>query len=214
LSLQEVTTMPMKNTTQEMIQKMHDILGEGFVTLQPVAYSLEEEFASGATIMRCELMSSDHAGGAFQIEGRGIGFVDAFFHGLMNHLASQFPSLQTIKFQDFSVRAIMATRGDGQGSDAEAEVTLSVLSSEGNEFQFTARSRSVGRASVEATLEAVTYFMNSEKAFIRIYNLLEHHRADGRADLVTKYQLLLGQMVQNTSYTEVIAQIRDTELTP
>ena len=65
---------------------------------------------------------------------------------------------------------------------------------------------------VRHTPQEFSYFVNSEKAFIRIYNLLQHHRADGRTDLVTKYQLLLGQMVQNTSYTEVIEQIKAQEL--
>ena len=203
--------MPM-HKKNEMLEKMRDILGEGFVSIRPVAYRLEEEFDTGAASIHCRLVSSDRPGEVLNIEGRGTGLVDACIHGLMDHLAPQFPSLRTIRFKDFNVRGLMASREDEQGSDAEAEVTLSVLSSEGYEFSFTARSRSLGRASVEATLEAVTYFVNSEKAFIRIYTLLDHYRSEGRTDLVTKYQLLLGQMVQNTSYTEVIAQIKAKEL--
>lgn len=204
--------MPMTHKKDEMLQKMRDILGEGFVVIQPVAYRLEEEFDTGTATIYCTLSSSDRPGEVLNIEGRGTGLVDACFHGLMDQLAPQFPSLRTISFKEFSVRGLMASREDEQGSDAEAEVTLGVLSSEGYEFAFTARSRSLGRASVEATLAAVSYFVNSEKAFIRIYNLLDHYRSDGRTDLVTKYQLLLGQMVQNTSYTDVIAQIKAKEL--
>ena len=204
--------MPMTSKAPELIQQMHDILGDGFVVLRPVAYSIEEEFDTGATLLRCKLTSSDVPDGAIEIEGHGIGMVDACFHALMDHLGHQFASLKTIQFKDFSVRALMSTHKDEQGSDAEAEVTLTVMSSEGHDFGFSARSRSVGRASIEATLEAVTYFVNSEKAFIRIYSLLKHYRTAGRVDLVTKYQLLLAQMVQNTSYTEVIAQIKNEEL--
>jgi hypothetical protein len=204
--------MPMKDKKNDMLEKMRDILGEGFVSIRPVAYRLEEEFETGKATIHCRLVTSDRPGEVLSIDADGTGLVDACFHGLMDHLAAQFPSLTTITFKEFSVRGLMASREDEQGSDAEAEVTLGVLSSEGYDFTFTARSRSLGRASIEATLKAVTYFVNSEKAFIRIYNLLDHYRSEGRTDLVTKYQLLLGQMVQNTSYTEVIAQIKAKEL--
>jgi len=147
-----------------------------------------------------------------EVVGRGTGFIDALFHGLNDQLAREYPSLNSIQFSNFAVEGIMSTRTDQSGSDAEARVTLTVLSSENVQFDFSSTSRSVARASVDAVLQAVGYFVNSERAFIEIYNILQHYRSQNRADLVTKYQILLGQMVENTSYTEVIQQIRNKEL--
>ncbi len=195
----------------DMLEKMRDVLGEEYVVLKIVGYQLDEDFETSVARIHCKLVEeSTH--NVTTIEGKGSGLVDACFHGLMGTLAETYPSLRTITFQDFLVKGIMATGEATALADAEAQVELTVASTEGYTFTFCATSRSLGRASIEATLQAVSYFVNSEKAFIRIYNILKHYREKGRTDLVTKYQLLLSQMVQNTSYTEVIEQIKTHEL--
>ncbi len=201
----------MQPQRQEMIARMQDILGDRFVVLHALNYRLEEDFETGTAEITCTLLNKTTNNDLRTVQGRGAGLVDALFLALRNDLAKSFPSLESIRFHDFSIRALMGSRTDKTGSDAEAQVTLTVLSSEDVEFAFTATSRSIARASVDATLQAVGYFVNSEKAFIEIYNILQHYRKENRSDLVTKYQLLLGQMVQNTSYTEVIQQIRNNE---
>lgn len=201
----------MQHNREEMLDKMRDILGEDFLVLKAVAYQLEEDFETGTARLMCKLIQEGPDTQPLMIEGEGAGLVDACFHGLLGSFAEHHPSLRSISFKDFTVKGLMST-GDGASSNAEGQVELTVLSSENIAFTFQAQSRSVGRASVDATIKAVSYFVNSERAFIRIYNVLNHYRKEGRADLVTKYQLLLGQMVQNTSYTEVIDQIKANEL--
>lgn len=200
--------MSMRHKQVEMLEKMRDILGDDFLVLKALAYQLDEDFDTGQSHIRLKVVNESNKNTVLVFEGEGAGLVDACFHGLLAAFAEQYPSLKSITFQDFSVKGIMTT-GDASHSNAEAQVDLRVLSSEQHEFSFSAQSLSVGRASVDATLQAVSYFVNSEQSFIRTYNLLKHHRHDNRPDLVTKYQLLLGQMVQNTSYTEVIEQIKN-----
>lgn len=202
----------MQHKQQDMLARMRDILGERYIVLQALSYELREDFESGNAEITCTVSNKTTGNDLLTVQGRGTGLIDALFHGLRNEFAKRWPSLDTIQFHDFAVRGIMSTRTDNSGSDAEAQVTLTVVSSEHVEFTFTSTSRSIGRASVDATLQAVGYFLNSEKAFIEIYNILQHYRKEGRVDLVTKYQLLLSQMVENTSYTEVIQQIRTREL--
>ena len=199
----------MHHKQADMLAKFRDILGENFTVLSLPSDRLEEDFESSSAKIACRV---DHNGESFAIESTGTGLVDALFNGLKTRLATDFPSLNTIGFHDFSVKGIMSTRTEAAGSDAEAEVSLSVVSSEGVMFRFNATSRSTGRASVDATLQAVAFFVNSEKAFIEIYNILQHYRNAGRADLVTKYQDMRADMVGNTSYTEVIQQIKQREL--
>jgi hypothetical protein len=203
--------MSMQARKAEMLDKMRDILGEDYVQLKIIAYRLEEDLETDKARIRCQLVDRGHPDGLRQIEGEGCGLLDACFQGLLAALEVEYPSLKTISIRDFSVKGLMATRGEGAGSDAKAEVSLTVATSENHSFTFSVTSRSLARASVEVTLEAINYFVNSEKAFISTYRYLQHYRKEGRTDLVTKYQLLLGQMVQNTSYTEVIDQIKAQE---
>jgi hypothetical protein len=205
----------MQPRQQEMLTKMRDILGDNFTTLRIVSYHLQEDFETDISRITCKLVDESRKDQPVTtIEGQGHGIVDSCFHAMLGALEAQYPSLSTISFKDFSVRGLMATRGERSGADAKAEVTLTVASSEGYDFDFTATSRSLGRAAIDATVQALNYFVNSEKAFIQIYRSLQHYRSTGRPDLVTKYQLLLGEMVQNTSYTQVIDQIRAQELKP
>lgn len=203
--------MPMQQRREEILDRMRDILGEEYVTLKILSYKLEEDLESEHARITCQLVNGTQPQELRQIEGEGRGLLDACFQSLLNALAGQYASLKTISFKDFSIKGLMSTRDVTSGSDAKAEVALTVESTEGHEFTFTSTSRSIARASVEVTLEAINYFVNSEKAFIQTYRYLQHYRAEGRTDLVTKYQLLLGQMVQNTSYTEVIDQIKAEE---
>lgn len=203
--------MPSMLAQEEMLERMRDILGEDFLVLKAVAYQLEEDFDTGEARITCKVINVSENNEVLSIKGQATGLVDACFNGMLDTFAEQYPSLRTISFNDFEVKGLMST-GDGASSNAEGEVSLTVLSSEDMAFTFKAQSRSIGRASVDATVAAVSYFINSERAFIRTYNSLQHYRQTGRPELVTKYQLLLGQMVQNTSYTEVIEQIKASEL--
>lgn len=205
--------MPVLHDQEEMLEKMKDILGDDFTTLKISSYRLEEDFETDTARIQCKLVQSPSPTPVLEIEGKGNGIVDACFHALMNALASEYSSLTTIQFKDFRVEGLMSTSRDTSGSDAQARVTLTVLSSDGYEFTFGATSLSTSRAAIIATLQAVEYFINSEKSFVQIYRCLEHYRSENRSDLVTKYQLLLGQMVQNTSYSEVIEQIKAKALT-
>jgi len=195
----------------EMLAKMREILGDKFIVLTAAGYQVEESFDTNTTTITCPIKvgSTDEE---ITVHGEGSGILDAFFQGIKDALAQDYRSLESIEFHDFTVKGMMATRTAAAGSDAEALVELTVLSSEGVEFTFSATSRSITRASLAVTMQAVGYFVNSEKTFIEIYNILEHYRSKGRIDLVTKYQLLLTEMVRNTSYTEVIRQITDKEL--
>lgn len=195
----------------EMLSRMREILGDKFVELTVEGYRLDESFETNTATVSCPIYIN---GGpeTVEVSGRGSGVVDAFFQGLREGFGQEYRSLNSIEFHDFTVKGMMATRTVAAGSDAEALVELTVLSSEGVAFSFTTTSRSITRAAMGATLQAVGYFVNSEKTFIEIYNILKHYRSEGRIDLVTKYQRLLTEMVRNTSYTEVIAQITDSEL--
>ena len=62
------------------------------------------------------------------------------------------------------------------------------------------------------TLLAAEFFINSERAFIEVYRALQHAREKNRHDSIALYTRQLTTLVEATSYSEVIEQIRREEL--
>ena len=55
---------------------------------------------------------------------------------------------------------------------------------------------------------AAEFFINSERAFIQVYRALQHAREENRHDSVALYTQQLTTLVEATSYSDVIDQIR------
>ncbi len=186
---------------------VREILGESYLHLQVDGIFLEENLKTRRCTLRCEL-THESSGRPMIIAGEGVGFLDAFFRALQERLAVEFPSLDTIEIASFGLRADLSTRDRVFGSDAEGMVELQVRNSEGRLFSFEARSRSITVGSAEACLRAAEYFVNSERAYITIYRALLDARERRRTDLEQRYTQQLAELVTNTSYTKVIAEIR------
>ena len=59
-----------------------------------------------------------------------------------------------------------------------------------------------------AVIAAVEYFVNAERAFITLYRSRQDARERNRDDLVTRYTEELAEVVESTSYAEVIETIK------
>lgn len=197
----------MRRTATEALIKQ--VLGEDYLNLDVVHYRLSEEIGAPDG---CQVaVRLRHAAGEIDIEGRGVGFIDAVYHGLVAHYAQAFQSLKTIQFTGFEVTGKMDT-GHQQGLDAEALVTLKVQNSEKHDFVFMAEGRSTVACTLEAVISAVEFFVNSERAFRQVHRALEDARSRNRADLIQSYTAKLAELVNTTSYSEVIERIRRESL--
>lgn len=190
------------------LNTMREVLGEDFLRLSFVSYKLEAS-ADGLSVLSCEVREepSNHV---FTIEGEGVGLVDAFFRALRERYRQEHPSLDTIRFSSFSVRGLIRQTGQDQASDAKAEGIVGITNSAGREFEFCAVTPSVTHSSIEGVLSAVEYFVNSERAYVRVYKALQHHKTTGRSELVGRYTELLGEMVRNTSYSSAVERLKTT----
>jgi hypothetical protein len=142
------------------------------------------------------------------VEGTGVGVVDAIYNGLLARYAREYQSLNTIQIVGFHLTADMGSKKRHDGVDAVGKVTLDVTNSEGRHFAFTDASRSVATSSARAVLACVEYFVNAERAFLTLYNARRDAAARGREDLVARYTAELAEVVEATSYAEVIANLR------
>lgn len=194
---------------QKMMGLMNEILQDDYLTLRIISYASEENLETGVCNIHCKLRNAGKT--EMSVEGQGVGLIDALFNGMRQALADAYPSLKSIRFSQFSITGLIASTDGGEStSKAEAEATVGIVNSAGKEFIFKAKQPSVSRAGVQATIEAIEYFVNSERTYVRLHEIIKHYRKDGRMDLVEKYTGLMTQVVENTSYSEVVERLRNS----
>ena len=198
----------MEQKQQKMMALMKEILQDDLFHLQVRSYHVTESLAESTCRISCHLVNDD--GTEMTVEGTGVGTIDAFFNGLRDRLADEYPSLKSITFSQFDIKGLLSSDNAADGTQAEAEATVGIRNSEDQEFIFKAKAPSINHAGLQATVEAAQYFVNSEKTFVRLHEILEHYRAEGRMDLVEKYTELMSRVVENTSYSEVVERIKNS----
>ena len=179
------------------------VLGANLFEPRLTKLAIEEDEA-GARV-RLALIEGDQP---VEVDGQGVGVVDAMFAGLLGRYAREYQSLKTIQLTGFAVDADVKTKKAQAGVDAMARVTLDASNSEGRRFSFTDASRSVTGSTARAVLAMVSYFVNAERAFLTLHNARRDALARGREDLVSRYTAEMAAVVQSTSYAEVIDHIR------
>ncbi len=180
------------------------VLDGNYLPLVLVSLTIDEDPGAAATV-KVKVKEGEVP---IDVEGTGVGVVDAIYNGLLARYAREYQSLKTIQIVGFHLTADMASKKRQDGVDAVGKVTLDVTNSEGRHFAFTDASRSVTTSSVRAVLSCVEYFVNAERAFLTLYNARRDAASRGREDLVARYTAELAEVVEATSYAEVIANLR------
>jgi hypothetical protein len=180
------------------------VLGTNYLQLGMVKLVVEEDPNDGSKVKAHITEGTE----AVDVEGKGVGVVDAFYNGLLSRYAREYQSLKTIQLVGFKVDADIQTKKASAGVDAVGKVTLDVTNSEGRHFTFTDASRSVTTSTARSVLACVQYFINAERAFLTLYNARRDALARGREDLVARYTAEMAEVVEATSYADVIANIR------
>jgi len=179
------------------------VLGGNFFELK--LHRLAVEDLDGGSSVKLAVLEGDQT---VEVEGQGVGLVDALFAGLLDRYAREYQSLKTIQLTAFHVAADIETKKAQAGVDAVARVTLDISNSEGRLFSFSDASRSVTASTARAVLAMISYFVNAERAFLTLHHARRDALARGREDLVSRYTAEMAAVVESTSYAEVIANIR------
>ncbi|MFZ9889151.1 MAG: alpha-isopropylmalate synthase regulatory domain-containing protein, partial [Myxococcota bacterium] len=187
-------------------QLAREVLGESYLHLRLERTAVDEDVAEGRVTVR-SVLSRSGTDEHIELEGSGVGLVDAFFDAVVGRFASEFPSLKTIKVSDFGLGSGFDS-SHGRQSDAMALATLRIRNSQDNEFTFTARAVSVTSASLRTVLDALTFFLNSERAYVQLHAALADARQRRRSDLVERFRSQMGTLVTATSYSEVIERLK------
>lgn len=180
------------------------VLGANFLELKLVRQTIEE--LDGSTAVKVAVLEGETP---VEVEGKGVGLVDALYNALLDRYGREYQSLKTIELVGFKVASdIEATKKGQAGVDAVGRVTIDMRNSEGRHFSFTDSSRSVTTSTARAVLSIVQYFINAERAFVTLHNARRDALARGREDLVSRYTAEMAEVVESTSYAEVIENIR------
>ena len=179
------------------------ILGANYLELKLGRLAIEE--ADYTTLCKLTVMEGDQA---VEVEGKGVGVVDALFHGMLERYAREYQSLKSIELKGFHVGADLETKKAAPGVDAVGRVTLDIMNSEGRRFTFSDQSRSVTISMARAVLKITQYFVNAERAFLTLHNARRDALARNREDLGSRYTAEMALVVESTSYAEVISNIR------
>lgn len=191
-------------STLEQEPLIRRVLGSNYLELGLVKLSIVEEAENG-TAVKLTVKEADQT---VEVEGKGVGVVDAVYTALLGRYAREYQSLDTIQLVAFHLAADIQTKKEQAGVDAVGRLTLDVANSEGKLFSFSDASRSITTSAARAVLACVQYFVNAERAFLTLHNARRDAMARGREDLVSRYTAEMAEVVESTSYAEVIANIR------
>jgi hypothetical protein len=186
---------------------IREVLRDDYYDLVVEKVAFEEDIREGSTNLEATIAPAGATADDSRrrvVKGAGVGVVDAFFRGLIAQMSPEYPSLKTLSFVGFSIDAKIADSHERSHTDAVGEAKLIVENQKGDHFEFVAASRSIIASSLQATLRAVEYFVNSERAFFTTRRALKDAEQRGRADLVRTFAARLTELVQNTSYSEAI----------
>lgn len=192
---------------QRVAAVTREILGENYLHFALERMELVEDKDGVSVKVR---LSRSGAGEMIDLDGKGVGLVDAVFEGLTRRFGDEYPSLKTIAVTDFRVGSGF-DGAQGRRSDALAVATLRMKNSHGAEFQFERKTSSVTRSSVRVALDALSFFINSERAYVQLHVALKDAKERRRSDLVEKYRGQMSTLVHATSYSEVMERLRDSE---
>jgi hypothetical protein len=181
------------------------VLGSNYLQLSFIKLSIDEDPTTAGAMVKLTVGEGDQP---IEVEGKGVGVVDAFFAALLGRYAREYQSLKSIELANFSVVVDIETKKEHAGVDAVGRGMLEVTNSEGRHFTFSDASRSVTTSIARAVLAVVQYFVNAERAFMTLHNARRDALARGREDLVARYTAEMAEVVEATSYAEVIANIR------
>ena len=191
-------------TPPDNLDIIRRVLGANYLELTLAKLRLEEE-PEVATRVHVSVLEG---GNPVEVEGQGVGLVDALYTALLNRFAIEYQSLKSIQLAGFVVDADVETKKSKAGVDAVGKVTLDVTNSEGKRFTFQDSSRSVTASVARAVLAVVQYFLNAERAFITLHKARKDAQDRGRVDLVARFTAELAEVVESTSYAEVIESIK------
>lgn len=185
-----------------------EILGDAWVIIQVVSLKFSENFETSEANLLAKLIEvSEGKPKKHNIQGAGVGLVDAYFDAMISCYEQKYCSLDTINIVDFLVSAHVE-HGSKRKSDAKVTALLRVKNSQDHEYAFECTSSSISHSSLAVVQEAIAFFINAELAYTRLHYALKDATERGRHDLIARFQNQMGTLVNATSYEKLVERLK------
>jgi len=198
-------------TTNEQLKNLEslvrEVLAGDVIDLRASDFTLNEMPSEN----RCEIKLNLYPTGGnapSEVEGAGVGVVDATFHAVKDALIDEYPSLQHIYMKDFKVYSDANTGREDTRMDALATVQFIIRNEEERIFRFEDSSRSLTASSVQVVLKSLSHFINAERAVRNMLVAIDDARSRNRGGLVDTYIMKLSELVKHASYQDVVRDIQ------
>jgi hypothetical protein len=159
------------------------------------------------SVITCTFSSSGADEKPLQIEGKGVGMVDALYAGLVNEMSKKYESLSDLIFEDFSVNVKLQGNKNTRLLHSPVEICLVIVGPKQKRFYFRAQSRSIAMTAVKVVSNAVEYLVNAELAVVELHKSILDASNRRREDLKKRYTSQLSEIVCVTSYEKVIKNL-------
>jgi len=192
---------------QKKIYKIIDaVLGKTKAIVFIGDFVLREDDKEKRSLISCNLIIN---GKTTPIEGIGIGAIDALYSGIHEKLNKEFSSLNSVKFDDFSMRVKFKESRQWNNTDAPVEIKLALKNNNvGDRIYFHAESRSLVVSAIAVIRKAIEFLINSELAVIQLKKDIQFARERDREDLVRRYISMLSELVFVANYEETIKKMK------
>ena len=196
---------------REVAEIVNEILGASQVCLTLIHLALDEDIPTQKAKVSATIeIEREEDCRQVEIEGTGVGLLDAFFDGLVSFFSMEYASLKTISVVDFQVQ-FGAEETHGRNSDADARAILRVQNADDLEYEFAQQTPSVTYSSALAAINVVNFFINSEMAYVRMHLALNDALERRRSDLVETFRSKMAVLVHATSYSEVVKRLESAD---
>ncbi len=191
---------PQEFKREEIKELFNKVLGQTKVTLAPLSINTSESLNDDFTTTDFSFEQTSDQNEIISItNSKGSGFIDGLFLGLHKHYTPQYSSLDKLKLVDIIVNPIMRA-GIRMGSDASISVIFRVEVLDHGLAEFQHKSRSMIYSSFVSALETFEFYINCEKAFLKIKSIAQDATARNRGDILQSCLIDLSKLTEVNTY--------------
>ena len=186
---------------EKLNQIVKKILEDEYISIHISDVNIKEKLDAETSDLVCKYkLSNKDKAETIKASGRGV--ADALYHGFVNKMGKQYPSLKELKIIDFNLNAEGLKKYKvNPGTQAFVEAHLTISGGKRDGIVFHSRTRSINTATIKVICAAIECFINSERAYLKLKKGFLDAKKRNRQDLAEKYNLQMVELVNVNCYT-------------
>ena len=144
------------------------ILEDEYISIHISEVNIKEKLDAETSELVCKYkLAAQTKTETIKASGRGV--VDALYHGFVNKMGKQYPSLKELRIIDFNLNAEGLKKYKvNPGTQAFVEAHLLISGGNRDGILFHSRTRSINTATIKVICSAIECFINSERAYLKL----------------------------------------------